>query len=65
LAIKSKGASPQHKGLGKKLMAEAEKIAYNEFNFNKISVISSVGTRDYYRKMGYRLNKTYMVKTLK
>lgn len=65
LAIKSKGASPQHKGLGKKLMAEAEKIARNEFNFNKISVISSVGTRDYYRKMGYRLNKTYMVKALR
>ena len=31
---------------------------------NKISVISGVGTRDYYRKLGYTLEGPYMSKTL-
>lgn len=56
--------SPQHMGLGKKLMQEAEKIAKEEFNLDKIVVISGVGVRDYYRKLGYRLKDTYMVKNL-
>ncbi|MFH1841179.1 MAG: tRNA uridine(34) 5-carboxymethylaminomethyl modification radical SAM/GNAT enzyme Elp3 [Candidatus Nealsonbacteria bacterium] len=54
--------SPQHKGLGKKLIKEAEKIAKKEFGLKKIAVISSVGTRNYYRKLGYKLENTYMVK---
>jgi elongator complex protein 3 len=57
--------SPQHRGLGKKLIGEAEKIAGKEFNFKKIAVIASVGTRGYYRKLGYRLSDTYMVKKLR
>lgn len=56
--------SPQHKGLGKKLITEAEKIAKEEFGLNKIAVISAVGTRNYYRKLGYQLKETYMVKKL-
>jgi len=51
----------QHKGLGKKLMEEAEKIT-KEFRIGKLSVISGVGVRGYYRKLGYRLENTYMVK---
>ena len=54
----------QHAGLGKKLMAEAEKIA-KEQGYQEIAVIAGVGTRDYYRKLGYRLKDTYMIKTLK
>jgi len=54
----------QHQGLGKKLIKEAEKIAKKEFNLDKISVISGVGVRGYYRKLGYRLQKTYMLKYL-
>lgn len=57
-------AGPQHIGLGKKLMQEAEKIAEKEYNLKKIAVISGVGVRDYYRKLGYRLKNTYMVKYL-
>ena len=53
----------QHKGLGKKLMAEAEKIS-SENNFNKVAVISGVGVRGYYRKLGYRKSGTYMVKQI-
>ncbi len=54
--------SPQHAGLGKKLIAEAERIAGNEFNCQNISVIAGVGVRQYYRKLGYRLQNTCMQK---
>ncbi len=54
----------QHAGLGKKLMAEAEKIAL-ENGFKKIAVISGVGVRGYYKKLGYRLKDSYMVKHTK
>jgi len=57
-------AGPQHIGLGKKLMLEAERIAKQEFKLNKIVVISGVGVRDYYRKQGYKLQATYLVKSL-
>ncbi len=56
--------SPQHKGLGKKLIKEAERISKKEFGLKKIVVISGVGVRDYYRKLGYQLIATYMVKYL-
>jgi len=56
--------SPQHIGLGKKLVAEAEKIAKKEFSLSKISVISGIGVRNYYRKLGYTLKDTYMVKKI-
>ncbi len=51
----------QHAGLGTRLMKEAEKIAH-ENGFKKIAVISGVGARGYYRKLGYKLKGTYMVK---
>jgi len=56
--------SPQHKGLGKKLIKEAEKITKREFGLNKIAVISGVGVRDYWRKLDYKLKETYMIKEL-
>ncbi|MEA3463736.1 MAG: tRNA uridine(34) 5-carboxymethylaminomethyl modification radical SAM/GNAT enzyme Elp3 [Patescibacteria group bacterium] len=59
-----KNKKVQHAGLGRKLMAEAEKIA-QENGFKKIAVISGVGVRDYYRKLGYRLKDSYMVKHTK
>ena len=54
----------QHSGLGKKLMKEAEKISKEEFDVKKILVISAVGTREYYQKLGYLLYGPYMCKTL-
>ena len=54
----------QHKGLGHKLMKEAEKIAKSE-GCSEIKVISGVGVREYYRKLGYFLNEFYMVKDIK
>jgi elongator complex protein 3 len=60
--IGAKKIAPQHRGLGKKLLKEAEKISKKEFNLNKIAVISGVGAREYFRKLGYRLKDGYMFK---
>ena len=54
----------QHQGFGTLLMEEAERIAKEEHGSNKISVISGVGTRNYYRKLGYELDGPYMSKNL-
>jgi hypothetical protein len=45
-------------------MEEAERIARDEHGSGKLLVISGVGTRHYYRKMGYRLDGPYMSKFL-
>jgi len=66
LGEKSKEAG-QHKGLGKWLMNEAEKIAEKE-GYKEIKIISGVGVREYYEKLGYELDEgkgEYMVKVLK
>jgi len=70
--ISKRKTAPQHKGLGKKLIKEAEKIVYTEFNksakkeFNlkKIAVISAVGAREYFTKLKYRLKDEYMIKDI-
>jgi len=61
---KKNSASPQHIGLGKKLITEAERIAKIEFGLKKITIISGIGAREYYRKLGYRLKDSYMLKNL-
>ena len=53
----------QHIGLGKQLISKAEDMVRKE-GVNKLSIISGIGVRDYYRKLGYRLENTYMVKNL-
>jgi elongator complex protein 3 len=63
ISKKQKGAI-QHFGLGKKLMSEAEKIV-KKLGIKKIAIISGIGVREYYQKLGYRLEGTYMVKELK
>ena len=54
----------QHLGLGKSLMSEAEKISREKFDAKKLLVISALGTREYYRKIGYSLLGPYMSKEL-
>ncbi len=58
-----KSTKTQHRGLGKQLMAEAERLA-KKSGYKKIAVISSIGTRDYYRKLGYEREGLYMTKSL-
>lgn len=53
----------QHKGFGKLLIKKAEQIAIIN-NYTKIGVISGVGVRKYYEKLGYKLDNNYMVKQL-
>ncbi len=65
LAIAEKTLAAQHKGLGKKLIKEAEKITEQEWKLKKIAVISGIGVRGYYRKLDYQLKNDYMVKKLK
>ncbi len=62
LGEKSKSAS-QHKGFGKLLMEKAEEIA-KQNGMKKIAVISGVGVREYYRNLGYELERGYMIKKL-
>jgi elongator complex protein 3 len=61
---KRKGYTYQHKGLGQKLLDEAEKICKQEYNLKKLSVISAIGTREYYKKFGYIINGPYVTKLL-
>ena len=56
--------SIQHSGLGRRLMDEAEKISREKFDARKLLVISAVGTREYYKKLGYSLDGPYMSKQL-
>jgi elongator complex protein 3 len=57
-------AAAQHHGLGEKLLQEAERIAGEESGADRLSILSGVGARDYYRSLGYRLQGAYMVKKL-
>lgn len=54
----------QHRGYGAAMMKEAERIARDEHGSTKISVISGVGVRSYYAKLGYYLDGPYMSKML-
>ncbi|KAF5828647.1 hypothetical protein DUNSADRAFT_17286 [Dunaliella salina] len=65
VAVHSRDTSKfQHQGYGTLLMEEAERIARFEHRSKKLAVISGVGTRHYYRKLGYHLEGHYMVKIL-
>lgn len=61
--IGSEGSDTQHSGYGRRLMEKAEEKA-RELGREKVAVISAVGTREYYRKLGYELEGNYMVKNV-
>jgi len=50
----------QHKGLGADLMRRMEKIAGEDYDTRRLLVTSAVGTRNYYRKLGYERVGPYM-----
>ncbi len=55
----------QHKGIGRALLREAERIAEEEFQAKQVLVLSGVGAREYYRaESGYRSLGEYMVNEL-
>ena len=53
----------QHTWFGKQLMQKAEEISKTQW-YKKLSVISGIGVREYYRKLWYKLEWTYMVKDI-
>ena len=63
LSKKPEKPGVQHKSLGKKLILRAEALA-KKADYQKMAIISGVGVRGYYRKLGYELKQTYMVKSL-
>lgn len=65
ISIGKKG-KVQHRGLGVRLVKEAERIAKEEWNCDKMLVISGVGVRNYFRKkFGYERDGPYMSKLLR
>ena len=61
-----KSEAAQHKGLGKALLWEAERIAGDEFQTQQMAVLSGVGAKEYYRaEFGYISQGNYMFKELK
>ncbi|MFB6113455.1 MAG: tRNA uridine(34) 5-carboxymethylaminomethyl modification radical SAM/GNAT enzyme Elp3 [Halodesulfurarchaeum sp.] len=58
------GQSFQHRGYGKRLLTEAERIA-TDAGFEKLAVISGIGAREYYRdQLGYHRDGPYMSTSL-
>ncbi|MDR0308356.1 MAG: GNAT family N-acetyltransferase [Coriobacteriales bacterium] len=53
----------QHLGLGRQLIDAACELA-SKRGYEKMNVISSVGTREYYRNLGFRNNGLYQQKAL-
>lgn len=52
----------QHKGLGGKLLSEAERKTVKLYNRRKILITSAIGTREYYKALGYTRDGPYMSK---
>lgn len=54
----------QHQGYGEGLLEEAERIASENYDKNKILINSGIGVRNYYKKFGYKKEGPYMAKLL-
>lgn len=50
--VGEEGGAAQHHGLGRKLVERARELA-REVGYERINVISAVGTREYYRHLGF------------
>jgi len=50
----------QHRGYGQELLREAERIARDEYDMEKMAIISGIGAREYYGRLGYRRDGPYM-----
>jgi elongator complex protein 3 (tRNA carboxymethyluridine synthase) len=58
-----KDGAAQHSGLGTQLLEEAEKVA-RAHGFQRMTVISAVGTREYYLDRGFERGELYLVKNI-
>ncbi|CAL5972614.1 Histone_acetyltransferase Elp3 [Hexamita inflata] len=64
VGVNERGFGEQHRGIGRLLVEEACQVAKNEHHSAKLVVISGVGTREYYQKLGFVLDGVYMSKML-
>jgi elongator complex protein 3 len=62
---KRSGDAWQHKGFGADLLAEAERIAKENYDLRKLLVISALGTKQYYMRFGFCRDGVYVSKNLK
>lgn len=62
-SVDAKGQSAQHHGLGKQLVEHACEIAHDA-GYARMNVISAIGTRDYYRRLGFSDNGLYQQRIL-
>ena len=63
LGEESRGEA-QHMGLGTELVETAKQMA-REAGYGRLAVISAIGTRNYYAKLGFELNGLYMTTALR
>ena len=64
VGLGERGEGVQHRGHGRRLMAEAEQLA-NDAGYGKLAVTAGIGAREYYRqKLGYRQDGPYVSKRL-
>jgi elongator complex protein 3 len=54
----------QHKGYGSILLSEAERVAQEDYHLKKLFVISALGTKQYYMRLGYSRDGVYVSKQL-
>ena len=54
----------QHRGFGKLLMENAEKISFEQYDIKKLAVISGIGARDWFYELGYKPDGVYVSKIL-
>jgi len=54
----------QHKGFGTLLLSEAEKVSSEDFDRKKILITSALGTKRYYKRLGYDYDGPYVSKLL-
>jgi elongator complex protein 3 len=57
-------SSWQHKGHGISLVKEAERLSAEEYDVRKILILSALGTKAYYLRLGYTQDGPYMSKCL-
>jgi elongator complex protein 3 len=62
--VGQKASHWQHMGWGERLMNEAERTAYETYDMDKIVVMSALGTKQYYARLGYGKDGVYVSKTL-
>ncbi len=60
---RAREGAAQHSGLGSQLIARAEGLA-EQRGYPRMAIIASLGTRAYYRRLGYRIGASYMLKDL-